>query len=258
MYVCNGLQLPSLSTTYKRCQISRYHLLLTSTDDHVRRLAEMQSNQFNARRSIKFNPFKYISMCSNSSLSGKSLPKSSDKAKQLVQKADNQLRFERAKSCVVQGATFRLPSLENDDTWSLTVLSFSDRVFSFSLNAIQDTLPHNVNLVKWGKTDSATCPLCGGYQSLLHCLNNCSTALADGRYTWRHNSVLQCIFGFLKNNLLNGWSVTADLPGLQYQLPAVLDTSLRPDIAVWCNSSRMLKFFLTDSVSRTIFLLQVT
>ena len=52
-----------------------------------------------------------------------------------------------------------------------------------------------------------------------------------------------CIFGFLKNNLLNGWSVTADLPGLQYQLPAVLDTSLRPDIAVWCNSSRMLKIF---------------
>ena len=139
--VSNGLQLPYLSTTYKRCQISRYHLLLTSTDDRVRRLAEMRSNQFNARRSIKFNPFKYISMCSDSSLSGKSLPKSSDKAKQLVQKADNQLRLERAKSCVVQGATFRLPSLENDDTWSLTVLSFSDSVFLFFKCYTRHTAP---------------------------------------------------------------------------------------------------------------------
>ena len=60
-------------------------------------------------------------------------------------------------------------------------------------------------------------------------------------------------FGFLKNNLLNGWSVTADLPGLQYQLPAVLDTSLRPDIAVWCNSSRMLKIFELTVCFENIF-----
>ena len=86
-----------------------------------------------------------ISMCSDF-LAWKSLPKSFAKVKQLVQKVNNQLRFEHAKSCVVQGEIFRLPSFENDDTWGLTVMPFSDSVF-LSLNARQDTVPHKANLV---------------------------------------------------------------------------------------------------------------
>src|SRR6476619_5466336 len=46
----------------------------------------------------------------------------------------------------------------------------------------------------WGYTDSAACTLCGAVQCTLHhLLVNCKYALEQGRYTWRHNSVLKCM-----------------------------------------------------------------
>src|SRR3954452_20628789 len=43
----------------------------------------------------------------------------------------------------------------------------------------------------WGYIDVATCALCGGKQCTLHhILVNCPFALNQGRYTWRHDSVL--------------------------------------------------------------------
>ena len=124
-----------------------------------------------------------------------SLPSGSSSAQQLVQNVgDHATPLDYAMPCVVQGATFRLPSQENDDSWSLTVLSLSD-VFSFCLNAIQATLPRKANFVKWRRSDSASCPLCGEYQTLQHCLNRCPKALLDGCYTWRNDSVLD-VFTF--------------------------------------------------------------
>src|SRR6476619_6373244 len=46
----------------------------------------------------------------------------------------------------------------------------------------------------WGYTDSAACTLCGAVQCTLHhLLVNCKYALEQGRYTWRHDSVLKCM-----------------------------------------------------------------
>ena len=43
----------------------------------------------------------------------------------------------------------------------------------------------------WGYTETATCPLCGANQCTLHhILVNCKFSLDQGRYTWRHDSVL--------------------------------------------------------------------
>ena len=36
-----------------------------------------------------------------------------------------------------------------------------------------------------------TCPLCQGRQTTEHVLSSCKIALSQGRYTWRHNRVLQ-------------------------------------------------------------------
>ena len=122
----------------------------------------------------------------------------------------------------------------DDDTWSKTVLSFKDRILSFCLNAIQDTLPHKANLQRWQKSDSSDCPLCGHYQTLQHVLNNCRTALKSGRYTWRHNFVLK-----LDEHLPTSWAISVDLPGLPYVLPSVIsNSSLHPDIILWCQKTK--------------------
>ena len=61
----------------------------------------------------------------------------------------------------------------------------------FLIRSTYDLLLSKSNLVKWKKESDPTCPLCNEKpQTLEHVLNSCKTALASGRYTWRHNSVL--------------------------------------------------------------------
>eukprot|EP01083_Nonionella_stella_P074837 203114_1 len=52
-------------------------------------------------------------------------------------------------------------------------------------------LASNSNLNKWGIRNNRKCDICPcKTQSTLHILNGCLTSLNSGRYTWRHDSVL--------------------------------------------------------------------
>ena len=80
-------------------------------------------------------------------------------------------------------------------------------------------------------------------QTLLHVLSNCRVALDQGRYTWRHNSVLATIIRLIRPLLANGFELFSDLPG--YMAPGggsippnVLVTNLRPDIFIINETSR--------------------
>ncbi|GFN91758.1 reverse transcriptase [Plakobranchus ocellatus] len=60
------------------------------------------------------------------------------------------------------------------------------------IRAVYDHLPSNGNLVRWGMRDDPTRPLCQGKQTTEHVLSSCkAAALSQGRFTWRHNRVLQ-------------------------------------------------------------------
>ena len=77
-------------------------------------------------------------------------------------------------------------SLSWNDIWHMAPLRIS-----FILRSTYDLLPSNANLVKWGKTEDPSCPLCHKKQTVEHVLSSCHVALAQGRYTWRHNQVLK-------------------------------------------------------------------
>ncbi|GFO00044.1 reverse transcriptase [Plakobranchus ocellatus] len=62
---------------------------------------------------------------------------------------------------------------------------------SFLIRSVYDLLPSNANLVRWGKKDDPTCPLCQCRQTTEHVLSSCKVALSQEQYTWRHNRVLQ-------------------------------------------------------------------
>ncbi|GFR61990.1 reverse transcriptase [Elysia marginata] len=73
------------------------------------------------------------------------------------------------------------------DIWQMAPLRISSLIRS-----VYDLLPSNANLVRWGKKDDSTCPLCHSRrQTTEHVLSSCKVALPQGRYTWRHNKVLQ-------------------------------------------------------------------
>ncbi|GFO10259.1 polyprotein [Plakobranchus ocellatus] len=77
-------------------------------------------------------------------------------------------------------------SLTWNDIWHMAPLRIS-----LLIRSVYDLLPSNANLIRWGKKDDPTCPLCQGRQATEHVLSSCKVALSQGRYTWRHSRVLQ-------------------------------------------------------------------
>ena len=72
----------------------------------------------------------------------------------------------------------------------------------------------------------------------MHILSNCQVALDQGRYTWRHNSVLSNIIHLIRPKLAPGAKLFSDLagflaPGGGSIPPHVLVTNQKPDIVIF-------------------------
>ena len=81
--------------------------------------------------------------------------------------------------------------------------------------------------------------------------SNCSSALDQGRYTWRHNSVLLYIVEMVGRNLKGGFSLFLDLDGFLAPHggvipPHILATTLKPDL------------FVINELSKEIVIIELT
>ena len=129
---------------------------------------------------------------------------------------------------------------ETNKTWTRLVTGLPSGQLSFILRAGMDCLPTPLNLKRWKYRSDPSCPLCGSSQATsLHILNGCPTALNQGRYTWRHDSVLNSIASVIKSEISPPTLLYADLPGYrasdnpQSTLPSdVSVSSARPDIVM--------------------------
>ena len=77
-----------------------------------------------------------------------------------------------------------------------------------------------------------------------HILTGCPVAIDQGRYTWRHDSVLQVLVHRLQQHLPDSFKLYADLPGYLASVcpPSTIPTNLsstlsRPDLVVVSNNS---------------------
>ena len=110
---------------------------------------------------------------------------------QEMRKEEDQKRLQKAVQQSQQGQwTTWESALQKSLTWN-DIWHMAPLRISFILRSAYDLLPSNANLVKWGKTDDPACPLCHEKQTVEHVLSSCKVALAQGRYTWRHNQVLK-------------------------------------------------------------------
>ena len=108
-------------------------------------------------------------------------------------------------------------------------------------------MPSFDNLKRWGKRTSDRCPFCGNIQTLAHILSNCTVALDQGRFTWRHNSVLMSIIDVIRPKL-GRFKLFSDMPGFQAPHggtipPHILVTNLRPDLFLFDETSRIAVIF---------------
>ena len=116
-------------------------------------------------------------------------------------------------------------------------------VLKFALNAGVNTLPSLDNLKRWGKRVSDRCPFCGNVETLAHIFSNCSSALNQGRLTWRHNSVLSSMIEVIRPHLKPGLTLYSDMPGYQAPHggtipPHILVTPLKPDLFIFNSQSQ--------------------
>ena len=113
------------------------------------------------------------------------------RAKSAMAKEDAEKRMKHAQSLECQGQVFRCSEDGAASIWSKAVQKLPPELLKFSLNAVQDTLPHNANLAMWRREGlSSACKLCGERQTLLHVLNNCPEALNMRQYNEWHDAVL--------------------------------------------------------------------
>ena len=164
--------------------------------------------------------------------------------------------MDKLKTLAVQGKNLELAAAANTDyLWKSFLYDMSAGTMKFLLNAAIDTLPTAANLKRWKKSSSDKCKLCQGRQTTAHCLNICKVAMDTGRWTWRHNTVVNYVLKCLDTEK---YSVFSDLPGHEAAgggtiPPEICITNLKPDIVIVDKLKKNLHIFeLTCPFKRNI------
>ena len=145
---------------------------------------------------------------------------------------------------IQQGRMLEFISLEQSDlTWRSIIYNLPRGVLSFAVRSSIDFLPTLSNLKCWGKRTNAHCQLCKNNESLCHVLNNCSVSLNQGRYTWRHDSILRHIVQLLQDSSTNSdikmYADISDMTSSGGTIPAnILPTSQRPDLFLYNETAK--------------------
>ena len=151
----------------------------------------------------------------------------------------------KAKNLTFQGEFTRLLIEEkNNITWQSFKNNIPKGILSFALKSTTNTLNTPDNLRRWGVRKIGKCLLCGNKNAdLQHILQWCPIPLKQGRYTWRHDSILCYLTKYFKENIdTNILEIFADLPKMRINggtIPAdILVTGERPDLVIINRSSK--------------------
>ena len=99
-----------------------------------------------------------------------------------------------------------------------------------------------------------TCPLCSATNATLaHITNMCTVALNQGRFSWRHDSVLLQISKVVKSLATRGTEVFSDLPDFQ-----INGTTIPADVMVSAGEGSKPDLVILNREQKTVALLELT
>ena len=91
--------------------------------------------------------------------------------------------------------------VKNDLSWK-TIWATPARLLQFCIGATFNTLPSPSNLARWKIAVDTSCSLCKApICTISHILSGCSFSLNNGRYTFRHDTVLEAILESLESQI---------------------------------------------------------
>ena len=200
-----SLQLPYVN--FIQCQTVLRSALKSSQDDTITRLWK----NTNCGTNIQYDTNK------NAKLVLKTIR--ADHAEKLQSKLPSQGFII---SFLLEKSLKRLNSL-----WSKAQSSLPTNIFNVTIRYLNNTLANKKNLYMWKLAATPDCSFCLQSESLLHVVAGCKSYLEQGRYTWRHNTVLKFLAQTLPS--LQPCKLFVDLPG--HLSPSILTgESLRPDM----------------------------
>ena len=202
-----GLNIQLPSTKFMQCQVILRNALKSSTNQEVRDLWRCTSSNMN----VQYDTYQH----------SKGVLKDF--------RASHEERLQN--HLVSQGSFFSFVTdqslLRLNSIWSTVQSKMPRNIFNFTIRYINNSLPTRSNLSKWGITSTSECSFCLNTESLLHIVAGCKTYLDQGRFTWRHDSVLHFIAQSFK--AVQGVKLFSDLPG--YLSPSILTgDTFRPDL----------------------------
>ena len=185
---------------------------------------------------------------------------------------DEESNTRKALQLQLQGQWTRWENyVKNDLSWK-SLLAMPANLLSFCLASTYDVLPSPSNLKRWRICTESSCSLCSKeICTTAHVLGACKVSLTQGRFTFRHDSVLSELASILSSfikalpptppkrliklafvkagksvskskvkptgilHLASDWVIVSDLQN-SYIFPGhIALTSLRPDIVVFSN-----------------------
>jgi hypothetical protein len=164
----------------------------------------------------------------------------------------------KVKGLTFQGDFINLVIEEKSNvTWKSIINNIPRGVLSFALKSIVNGLNTPDNLKRWKIRQTNKCELCGNSGTLEHILNWCPKALREGRFTWRHNSVLSHFTQELAKAKSSNVQIYADIPNQTLNgatvPPDVLVTTQRPDLVILNRDTKTIDILeLTISFEKNI------
>ena len=132
----------------------------------------------------------------------------------LATESDDEKFYAKAVQLSLQGQWVKWCSFIKQDLSWKSLLGLPQSLSSFCIGATYDTLPSPSNLHRWNITTERSCFLCKkSICTTPHVLGACKIALKQGRYTYRHDLVLQVLVTELKSVLtsLESSDITSDV-----------------------------------------------
>jgi len=212
-----GLQLTSIEQLYQHLQLVKCCLLENSSDATVREIYELHKTRVSTFTNRWSGPKELSNLepvvdhnirfagqvgraglgsnLGNPYVANPTLQERRSKVTEALTNQREQKYMEHAACLVRQGVWTHWDNVVPFDlSWKNLIYGPGPRVIAFVLNAQINSVRTPDMLKLWGYIPSAECILCKAEKCTLHhILVNCKFALNQGRYTWRHDSVLSSI-----------------------------------------------------------------
>ena len=143
-----GLGLPSIAGLYKKLQVGKAALMMTSRHRGVQLASRKALEKEAHSQVVRFKPAMIVQQefAKDPAASYKSL---ASRSKKSVQRQESEAHLAHVATLKIQGRLFEMVEEPEAEAWSKAIQSLPSHLMKFTLNAAQDTLPHNVNMARW-------------------------------------------------------------------------------------------------------------